>query len=134
MTDNSDLLDGVTQPTAETPLSEFIPPPARRELRTYVVLPPDPTKMEQKALKQYTQQKIRQAFHQLAMGNLDAVQSWLHDVAKDSPAKAIELFIEMAKFSLPQLKATEMTVTTENKTRTFTSSADILAELNGEAS
>lgn len=142
LADNSDLL-GPDTPT-QTEFKPFRPrPPAgagelvnqhvypdARPPTRVIVLPPDPTQMVEKAKKLVTQNKIRQAFHQLAINNLDAVQGWLHEVAKDSPAKAIEQFIELAKFCLPQLKETSLTVTQNDQRRTFQSSQDILNELN----
>jgi hypothetical protein len=128
MSDNDDLLAG------DAPV-EF----RARDLPTHMptvvhILPPDPTKMQAARLKQYTQQKIREAIQQLTAGNIDAVHFWLHEVAKDSPSRAIELFIELTKFSVPQLKEATMTVNrNDGKTVTFTSSADILAELNNHA-
>lgn len=98
-----------------------------------VVLPPDPAAMGQKFLKLHTQNKIRQAFHHLAMNNLDAVQTWLHNVAEDSPAKAVELFIELARFSLPQLKEATLTVNKGDQARTYQSSEEIMQELNSDA-
>jgi hypothetical protein len=119
-----DLLADITAASAPRPTSvpmthgEFlpvrVPPPPGR----IVVMPPDPT--TEKAIKALTQQKIRQAFANLAHNNLDAVQSWLHSVAQDSPARAVELFLQLAEFSLPRLKATEVTVTQNNSTRTYT--------------
>lgn len=107
-------------------------PPARPRPTTVIVLPPNPAADThgEKFMKVYTQNKIRQAFHQLAINNLDAVQTWLHTVAADSPAKAVELFLELAKFSLPQLKETAVTVTQNGNSRTFTSSEDIKAQLD----
>lgn len=126
MTDNGDLLLGGEAPAA---LPEFVPvAPVRPQV--IQILPPDPTKMQAARLKQYTQQKIREAFHQLAMNNLDAVQGWLHKLAEDSPAAALDRFIELSKFSLPQLKETAVNVSTQSgKTITFTSSNDVLAKL-----
>lgn len=128
--DNADLLAG----DAPTVASEFLPGRPPHPLVTYI-LPPDPTKMQAARLKQYTQQKIREATQALAMNNLDEVQKWLHKVAEDSPARAVELFIELMKFSLPQLKETAVTVNNnQGRTVTFTSSNDIaekLRELEG---
>lgn len=130
MSDNVDLLEGGT----EFLPAEYKPGVARAgSPSTIYVLPPDPTKMQAARLKQYTQQKIREETQKLAMGNIDAVHYWLHEVARDSPARAVELFIELMKFSLPQLKEATMTVNrNDGKTVTFTSSADILAEMGKE--
>lgn len=123
--DNVDLLLGEETPTQTEFTGAELPRP-----QIVQILPPDPTKMQAARLKQYTQQKIREAFHQLAMNNLDSVQGWLHELAKDSPAAALDRFIELAKFSLPQLKETAVTVNNnQGRTITFTSSADIAQQL-----
>jgi hypothetical protein len=48
---------------------------------------------------------VRAAFAELAVRNFDSIQHWLDQVAHDSPAKAIELFIQLAEFSVPKLRA-----------------------------
>lgn len=133
VSDNGDLLLGDETPPVEFAVGGYRPgpPPAIPYAPQIVqILPPDPTKMQAARLKQYTQQKIREATQQLAMNNIDAVQTWLHRVSEDSPARAVELYIELMKFSLPQLKETAVTMNTnQGKTYTFTSSADIAAQL-----
>jgi hypothetical protein len=57
-----------------------------------------------------TRERIRYATGELAAMNVDNVHRWLADVAQQSPAKAIELFIEILRFSLPQLKALALDV------------------------
>ena len=52
-----------------------------------------------------TKARIRYAFAELADMNVDNVHKWLGEVAQQSPAKAIELFMELAQFTLPKLKA-----------------------------
>jgi hypothetical protein len=49
--------------------------------------------------------RIRRAFAELAQGNIENVERWLHEVAATSPKIAIELFMELAKFTIPQVKA-----------------------------
>lgn len=111
--------------------AEFAPlaaePPVRVAGRTVVILPPDPSQMAEKALKLYTQNRIRQCFHALTLQNLGWVQEQLHAVARDSPARALELFIDLAKFSLPQLKETSVNVTQNGASRQYT-----IAELEAE--
>jgi hypothetical protein len=127
--DNSDLL-GAPEPTAPAQ-SEFLPRPRPVRDRPHtVVIPVPPTEANEKLKKLFTQNQIRQMTMQLADRNLPAVETWLHKVSEDSPAKAVELFIELLKFSLPQLREATLNVTKDNVTRTFQSSADILAELN----
>jgi len=46
----------------------------------------------------------------LAHGNIENVHKWLGRVAEESPAKAVELFIELAQFNLPRLKAVAVDV------------------------
>lgn len=85
-----------------------------------LVKPTHPMAMSQTLLKAVTQNRIRSSMAELAHGNIDFVNDCLHKVALDSPAKAIELFIELAKFSLPQMKETAVTVTQNNATKTYT--------------
>jgi hypothetical protein len=135
MSDHEDLLGGEPRefnpnPSKPRPPQGELVNPHARTVDRVIVLPPDPTMMIEKAKKLVTQNKIRQAFHLLALQNLDALQTWLHKVAEDSPAKAVELFIEIAKFALPQLKEATLTVNKGDQQRTYQSSEDILNELN----
>lgn len=54
--------------------------------------------------------RLRWAMGELVALNVDNVNAWLQEAAKDSPSRAIELFIELAKFSAPQLKAVAVDV------------------------
>lgn len=49
--------------------------------------------------------RLRTALSELAAGNVDNVNLWLQQVAAQSPAKAIELFIQLAEFGAARLKA-----------------------------
>ena len=122
----TDLLEAEFTPVRPAPRGELVD--SHNSPMRVIVLPPDPTQLTEKAKKLVTQNKIRQAFHHLALNNLDAVQSWLHKVAEDSPAKAVELFLELAKFSLPQLKEATLTVNKGDHQRTYQSSEEILQE------
>lgn len=86
--------------------------------------------LSQAMVKAITQNRIRQAMSLLAHENIENVHAWLAEVAKDSPAEAVRLFIELAKFSLPQLKETAVTVTQNGSAKTYSSSDELLAELN----
>lgn len=81
--------------------------------------PDDPRALTPRVVKAVTQNRMRQSLAELAHGEMDNVRHWLHEVAKDSPAKAVELFIELAQFSLPKLKETAVTMTTDNGQRTY---------------
>jgi len=77
--------------------------------------------------------RIRRAFAELAQGNISAVEEWLHQLAegrpdqvidgnrvpgaRPDPATAIQLFIELAKFTLPQVKAIAVDVTDKTGSR-----------------
>lgn len=112
----------------------YRPGPPRTNPDHVVILPPDPAAFahNQKLTKAWTQNQMRTAMTQLVAGNVDTVQSWLYEVAKDSPSRAVELFIELLKFSLPQLKETALTVTRNGDARTYRSSQELLDELNKE--
>lgn len=120
---HADLM-GPVDLLADVPIAspaEYIPaPPARpREIVRTIVMPPDPQASGQKYLKLYTQNKIREAFHNLTMEVLPEVLAALRKVGEDSPARMVELFLDMAKFSLPQLKETSVNVTQNGATRTY---------------
>lgn len=66
------------------------------------------------AINNVTRARIRHAFAELAHGNMQHVERWLHEVAQTSPAKAVELFIELAQFSAPKLKAVAVDVTSKD--------------------
>jgi hypothetical protein len=85
-----------------------------------LVAPTHQLAMSQQLVKAVTQNRIRHSMAELAHGNIPYINELLRKVAEDSPAKAIELFIELAKFSLPQMKETAVTVTQNNASRTYT--------------
>lgn len=77
--------------------------------------------------------RIRRAWAELTQGNIEAVEEWLHQVAegiKDpdtgklltnpNPREAILLFIEMAKFTTPQVKAVAIDVSDGRSTKRMT--------------
>ena len=74
---------------------------------------------------QLTKARIRYAFAELADMNVDNVHRWLSEVAQQSPAKAIELFMELAQFSLPKLKAMAIDVRSSDGSVKTLSYADL---------
>jgi len=72
--------------------------------------PTAPGALTQAQAKNVTQNRIRSAMAELAHGNIENVHKWLGRVAEESPAKAVELFIELAQFNLPRLKAVAVDV------------------------
>lgn len=95
--------------------------------------------------------RIRRAFAELAQGNIEEVEKWLHNVAAGtpdridedtgvrvpgttpSPARAIELFIELAKFTTPQVKAVSIEVN-DGKAIKRMSIAELEASVVGDGS
>ncbi len=57
-----------------------------------------------------TAPKIRHLVNELLAGNLQRADEALQDLFKLNPKQALELYIELAKFSLPQLKAVAVQV------------------------
>lgn len=55
---------------------------------------------------------MREAFNTLLENNLDKMQDWLDRVAKDDPAKALEIMHKYSDFFLPKLTRTEIRDTT----------------------
>lgn len=70
-----------------------------------------PLALSQHQAKKITQNRIRSAMAELAHGKIDKVNGWLDEVGDKDPARAIELFMELASFSLPKLKSVEVSVT-----------------------
>jgi hypothetical protein len=80
---------------------------------------------------QLTKARMAYAFAELADLNIDNVHRWLSEVAQQSPGKAIELFMQLAQFSLPQLKAATVDVRSSDgsvKTMSFTELRSIVSE------
>src|SRR6266404_7858370 len=73
--------------------------------------------LPQGVVRGVTQNRIRSAMAELAHGKIDKVAAWLEQVAtgiadskgqmltRPDPAKAVELFMQLAEYSLPKLKA-----------------------------
>jgi hypothetical protein len=66
--------------------------------------------LSQSQARGVTQNRIRAAMAELAAGNIENVHKWLGQVAEQSPAKAVELFLELAQFTLPKVKAVAVDV------------------------
>ncbi len=88
--------------------------------------------------------RIRRAFAELAQGNMEEVEQWLHQVAEGitdettgqrltnpNPREAITLFIELAKFTTPQVKAVSIEVS-DGKSVKRMSIAELEASIVGE--
>lgn len=48
--------------------------------------------------------EVREAFKMLVDNNLDKMQGWLDEVAKDNPALALRIITELAEFCIPKLQ------------------------------
>ena len=48
--------------------------------------------------------EVREAYKELVEVNLENIDQWLKEVAKENPAKAIEIIIKLSDFFLPKLK------------------------------
>ena len=94
--------------------------------------------------------RIRRAFAELAQGNIEQVEGWLQSVASGTPdtvdmetgaktrgtaaapARAIELFIELAKFTTPQVKAIAVDVTDSKGNAKRLTTAELMASIVAE--
>lgn len=72
--------------------------------------PESPHAMPIKKADKITKARINYALAELAHAQIPKVQQWLDRIAEDHPAKAVELTIELMKFSVPQLKALAMEI------------------------
>lgn len=57
------------------------------------------------AINKISQARIRNAVAELTGMNLEKASMWLDDLAKDSPAAALDRLIELLKFTTPQQKS-----------------------------
>jgi hypothetical protein len=92
------------------PLSDGTGLTTEQRLQLSLITPDAPGALTQRQAGQITANRIRSAMAELAHVNIDNVHEWLRQVAAQSPAKAVELFIELAQFSLPKLKAVAVDV------------------------
>lgn len=88
--------------------------------------PQHPAALSQPQVKAVTQNRIRSAMSELAHGNIENVHKWLQQVAEGiaveqadgstkmvslpNPARAVELFLSLAEYTLPKLKAVTVDV------------------------
>ena len=52
--------------------------------------------------------EVRELFLQLLEGNKGKIQEWLDEVAKDNPAKAIELILKISSYVIPKPRPLEI--------------------------
>lgn len=81
-----------------------------QRLQLALLTPDAPGALPQGTVRNITQNRIRSAMAELSHNNIENVHRWLGEVARISPAKAVELFIELAQFNLPRLKAVAVDV------------------------
>lgn len=96
--------------------------------------PDDPRGLSQGRIKNVTGNRIRYAMAELAALNVENVHNWLGQLAKDSPKAAIDAFIELAKFSAPQLKAVAIDVRSGDGSVKHLSTAELERELGSVVS
>ena len=53
--------------------------------------------------------QIREAYQKLTEDNLDNMSIWLHQIAADDPAKAMDLMLRLSEYIIPKLARTEVT-------------------------
>lgn len=50
---------------------------------------------------------VRDAIASFAEGNVQNLEKWVDEVAKDNPGKAAEIFLRVLEYHVPKLRATE---------------------------
>lgn len=93
-----------------------------------------PLALTQGQAKKVTQNRIRSAMAEMAHGKIDKVNAWLDNVAADDPARAIELFMQLAEFTLPKLKAVAIDVKSTDGNVKSLSIAQLEAMVRGDDS
>lgn len=76
-----------------------------QRLQLALITPQDERALSQALVGKITTNRIRSAMAELAHGKIENVSRWLEDVARTNPAKAVELFMQLAEYTLPKLKA-----------------------------
>lgn len=87
--------------------------------------PNHPHALSQGKIGKVAVNRIRYALGELAALNIDNVNEWLQQVARDSPSRAIELFIQLAEFSVPKLKAVAVDVRSSDGSVKTVSTAEL---------
>lgn len=82
---------------------------AEERLRYSLAHPNAQNAMSVRAMNAITKARISYALGELAQLNIENVQKWLEEVANVSPKTAIQLYLELLEFSVPKLKAVEVT-------------------------
>ena len=52
--------------------------------------------------------QIREAYQKLTEDNLDNMTLWLHQIAADDPAKAMDLMLRLSEYIIPKLARQEL--------------------------
>lgn len=105
---------------------------ARLELANNPATANHPLALTERQAKKVTQNRMRQAMAELTNGKITRISDWLEEVASKDPARAIELFMELASFSLPKLKSVEVTVAQPGGDMKNYTIAQLEAVMNGE--
>lgn len=122
---------GLDEPPPGAPADEFIAPAAPS---TYSVIPAR-THNPRLALKEGTTPtapRIRQLVNELLAGNIQEVDYALKQMLAANPKQGLELYIELAKFSLPQLKAVAVQVDDRSENPRTLSIAQLQQALQGD--
>lgn len=85
---------------------DTVPQFSPQDIRAIIEAPLD-SKAQQKA----DQARVRKALMYLAKGNVHRAQAWLDRVAQDDPGRAIDLWLKMLKFTVPELRAVAVEIT-----------------------
>lgn len=95
---------------------------SEERLQTALTDPLNPVALTQNQVRGITQNRIRSAMAELAHGQIGKVAGWIQQTAegvknsegayltRPDPAKAVELFLAAAEYSLPKLKAVAIDV------------------------
>lgn len=52
--------------------------------------------------------ELREIYNNILEGNIDNIQEWFDRIAKDNPAKALELMLKMGSYIIPKPRAVEL--------------------------
>lgn len=93
---------------------QLLPQSSEHKMLTEITTPSLTGGRPSRKITNINQDRIRYAISHLAALNVPNVQRWLEAVAIDSPKSAVELYIQLLGYSIPQLKAQEVKLAVED--------------------
>ena len=106
---------------------------SEQRLNLALVDPTHPLALKPQQVSGITKSRLRHMLADLVAMNMDNLNTWLAELAKEHPRAAIEMVIELAKFTTPQQKAVAVDVRDQGGNLKSYSVAQLEAMLNEQS-